>query len=101
MRLTENEVNIIRNEIRKRVGDCRIYIFGSRVDDNVKGGDVDIYIDKNFDLKTELSIRRELKIILEEKLFLPVDIVFKRGNRLIEKEAKKGVLIEGQNLRNY
>ena len=64
------------------------------MDDEIKS-----FIDKNFDLKTELSIRRDLKIILEEKLFLPVDIVFKRGNRLIEKEAKKGVLIEGQNLR--
>jgi len=95
MRLTENEINIIKNEIKRKVGDCSIYIFGSRVDDNVKGGDVDIYIDKNFDLKTELRVRKELKIILEEKLFLPIDIVFKRGNRLIEKEAKKGVLIEG------
>jgi len=95
MRLTENEINIIKNEIKRKVGNCNIYIFGSRVDDNARGGDVDIYIDKNFDLKTELRVRKELKIILEEKLFLPVDIVFKRGNRLIEKEAKKGVLIEG------
>jgi predicted nucleotidyltransferase len=69
MRLTENEINIIRNEIKRKVGDCKIYIFGSRVDDNVKGGDVDIYIDKNFDLKTELKFKKELKIILEEKLF--------------------------------
>ena len=83
----------LKNEIKKKVGDCKIYIFGSRVDDDIKGGDVDIYIDKNFDLKTELRVRKELKIILEEKLFLPIDIVFKRGNRLIEKEAIMGVMI--------
>jgi hypothetical protein len=44
--------------------------------------------------KLNLNDKIDLKIELEEKLFLPVDIVDMRDeSRLIEREAKKGVKI--------
>jgi predicted nucleotidyltransferase len=90
MRLNKNQIEIIKDTVKNKIGECDIYIFGSRLKDNLKGGDVDIFIDKKLNLKE----KTELKIILEEKLFLPVDIIsFKDSNRLIEKEAKKGIKI--------
>ena len=44
MRLTSKEIKIIKNKSLEIFGECEIYIFGSRIDDNKKGGDIDIYI---------------------------------------------------------
>jgi len=94
MRLTQNEIEIIKNEINKFIK-ADVYIFGSRLNDNLKGGDVDIFISpkEKISVKKEIKLKLLIKETLEEKLFLPVDIVFDKKNRLIDKEAKKGVLI--------
>ena len=71
----------------------KIYLFGSRIDDSKKGGDIDLYIelyDKNnkyYDKKSELVLELQ-KIIGEQKIDL---IISKDKDRLIEIEAKKGV----------
>jgi len=44
VRLTSKEIKIIKNKSLEIFGECEIYIFGSRIDDNKKGGDIDIYI---------------------------------------------------------
>lgn len=70
--------------------DGEIYLFGSRVDDTKKGGDIDLYlVVKNHDnlfqrkIKFLSRIKRELG---EQK----IDVVFNTDpDRLIEKEAKK------------
>jgi|GEM_PF-1709277 len=46
MRLTPAQINIIRNATRQNFGqDALIWLFGSRVDDSKRGGDVDLYIE--------------------------------------------------------
>jgi len=95
MRLKKDEIELIKRVIKSMVKG-EIYVFGSRIDDNKKGGDVDIYIipDKNLSAKERLEILTEIKIKLEDKLFLPVDIVISKDkNRPIEKEAQKGIKI--------
>ncbi|NPA11174.1 MAG: nucleotidyltransferase domain-containing protein [Epsilonproteobacteria bacterium] len=90
MRLSKQELEIIKTTVNEEVGECDIYIFGSRLDDNKRGGDVDIYVDK----KLTYTQKLDLIIKLKDRLFLPVDIVYKsNAERLIEKEAKKGVKI--------
>ena len=42
MRLTQKEIEIIKNTINRYIKDSKIYLFGSRLDDNKKGGDIDI-----------------------------------------------------------
>lgn len=44
MRLTEYEVNAIKDTIYILDSNANIYLFGSRVDDNKKGGDIDLLI---------------------------------------------------------
>jgi predicted nucleotidyltransferase len=45
MRLTNQEIKSIKESFHQ-VFDCgKIYLFGSRVDDSLKGGDIDLFID--------------------------------------------------------
>ena len=93
MRLSTNEINLNKNKVNIIFGETIIYLFGSRIDDDKKGGDIDLYIisEVNEDL---FKKKIKLKTILEDLLFKPVDIVIaKDENRLIEKEAMKGIRI--------
>jgi len=46
MRLNEHQVRVIVNAVLSRFNrDARIYLFGSRVDDMAKGGDIDLLVD--------------------------------------------------------
>ena len=45
MRLSKRVINILQNNITKSFGNVDIYLFGSRTDDNKRGGDIDLAID--------------------------------------------------------
>ncbi len=46
MRLTASQIEMIRNTVQLVFGDIvRVTLFGSRVDDQAKGGDVDLMIE--------------------------------------------------------
>jgi len=95
MRLKKDEIDLIKKEIKKLI-DGDIYIFGSRIDDNQKGGDVDIYIipKQKFSTKERFEISNKIKIMLEYELLMPVDVVISKDKtREIEKEAIKGIKI--------
>jgi len=93
VRLTSKEIEIIKNKSLEIFGECEVYIFGSRIDDNKKGGDIDIYIIPE-NKENLFSKKAKLKFVLEELLYKPIDIVvLKDKNRLIEKEALKGIKI--------
>ena len=70
--------------------DGEIYLFGSRVDDNKKGGDIDLYLVVE---NTENLFERKIKFLSRVKRELgeqKIDVVFNKDpNRLIEQEAKK------------
>ena len=91
MRLSSKEIKIIKENTQKIFGKSKIILFGSRIDDEKVGGDIDLYIIP--ENKEDLFVKKlRLKAILEDLLFKPVDIIIARDeNRLIEKEARKGV----------
>lgn len=46
MRLTTEQADIIRQTARRRFGgDVRVWLFGSRVDDSARGGDIDLLVE--------------------------------------------------------
>ena len=96
MRLSDKERAIIKKSIDTVIGDATVYLFGSRVDDTKKGGDIDLYIIPK--IQHDLFRKKlKLKTFLEDKLYKPVDIVIsKNRQRPIEQEAlKKGIKIQG------
>lgn len=93
MRLSTKEIKFIKDKVQIIFGEATVYLFGSRLDDTKKGGDIDLYIipkvnDNLFKKKIKI------KATLEELLYKPIDIVIaKDENRLIEKEAMNGIII--------
>jgi len=91
MRLTPYEIESIKKAFKETFEDGKIYLFGSRVDDTKRGGDIDLYLvpTKRFDDERKRKIKFLIKLdeyIGEQKL----DVVLaKDKNRLIEQEALK------------
>ena len=99
MRLTETQKNIITAEMRRVFGpNAQIWLFGSRVDDNIKGGDIDLYIETEGTaaecLEREMKFYASLQRLLGEQR---IDIVVHRHGapmRAIDQEARRtGVLL--------
>ena len=85
MRLSQDTIKTINTLAQKHFGnDCEVYIFGSRVDDAKRGGDIDIYIETSlieniFDAKLEFLTALH-KAIGEQKIDL---VVKKRESKQI------------------
>ena len=89
MRLKDKEIELIKKVIVSIFKDAEVYIFGSRIDENKRRGDIDLYIiPKNQEELFLKKIKTQAK--LEELLHKPIDIkVAKYKSRAIEKEALK------------
>ncbi len=88
MRLTDYEIESIKKVFEESFGNGKIYLFGSRVDDTQKGGDIDLYIqtrDRNDIMIKKIQFLAKLKEkIGDQKIDV---IVSKDRTRVIEKEA--------------
>ena len=101
MRLTEFEIKSIIESFWKYFKTGDIYLFGSRVDDTQKGGDIDLYIDTqdSDDLfEKKLQMIRDIKSKIGEQ---KIDVVISSDKeRAIEEEAlKKGVKLDMKKLK--
>ena len=96
MRLTTHEVISIKESFHQVFGDGQIYLFGSRVDDKLKGGDIDLFIQLDTILSTKELLKKKsiLKIKLYDKIGeQQIDIIVSKDKtRLIKQEAlNKGI----------
>lgn len=73
MRLSPEHIQTIQATVHDVLGsDARVWLFGSRLDDSRKGGDVDLLIQAQ--PEPGLLQRASIKNQLEDRLQLPVDI---------------------------
>ena len=77
MRLTDFEKNTIIELAKKYFGNnTRVYLFGSRVYDNEKGGDIDLFLetDKERDRAAEMEFLTKYHRLVNER---KVDLIVK------------------------
>jgi predicted nucleotidyltransferase len=95
VRLTSLEVNAIKQSAREVFGPlAEVYLFGSRVDDTKKGGDIDLYIKSP--AGCDLAHKVRFLISVEEKIGeQKIDVIFALDKtRPIEQQAVlNGVLL--------
>ncbi|WP_457563846.1 nucleotidyltransferase domain-containing protein [Caminibacter pacificus] len=88
MRLNQKYLQTIKQAFKETFKKGEVYLFGSRVDKEKKGGDIDLYL-----IVDEPTLKNKLKFLAKIKKILgdqKIDVVFQKDkNRLIEKEALK------------
>ncbi len=95
MRLSNFQTTAIKESASTIFGkNTKVMLFGSRVDDTKKGGDIDLLIDsENKDIN--LSLKFDFLALLYESIGeQKIDVVIKQenDNRLVVREAlKKGI----------
>ena len=96
MRIDENEIKIIKSTILNYIDDAKIMLFGSRVDDSKKGGDIDIFVQTNHkvSLSDEIKILSDLEINgIERKVDLVIQTPYKKSKSIFETALKEGVIL--------
>ena len=77
VRLKSFEINVIKQVIHDLDSEAKIYLFGSRVDMNQKGGDIDLLIfSQSLDYEDKLRIKMKLFEQIEEQ---KIDIVMAKN----------------------
>ncbi len=76
MRLSDQQCSIIRTAVTENFGlDANVWLFGSRVDDSKRGGDIDLYIEPATD---------DVDAIVEAKLNFLVALYKQLGEQKID-----------------
>jgi predicted nucleotidyltransferase len=75
MRLTRNEVNLLKEKLSSLSEEAKLYLFGSRVDDSKRGGDIDLLVVSKTLKKKDLRHLRLafFKVFGEQKLDILLD----------------------------
>ncbi len=79
MRLTTEQARLICQTVHQHIGGkSRTWLFGSRTDDQRRGGDIDLLIES--DIALPILQQARIKIALEQSLSIPIDLVcLRRG----------------------
>jgi len=75
MRLTPAQIDTIKTTATAVLGEgVQVTLFGSRVHDTQKGGDVDLYVETT---QPDLMKKIRCKVSLQDQLDMPVDLIVK------------------------
>jgi predicted nucleotidyltransferase len=80
MRLTESEIAAIREEVERLDPKAGVYLYGSRVDDTARGGDVDLLV-----VSETLAFRDMLRLrarILDRIGWQQLDLLVRRPDQV-------------------
>ena len=101
MRLTSKEVEAINDTFKEVFATGQIFLFGSRVDDTKRGGDIDLYIVTQV-IKDLSQKKIDFLVKLKDKIGnQKIDIIISKDkNRPIEQQAlKEGVILDNKTLK--
>jgi uncharacterized protein len=99
MRLTTAQIEVIRETTRQVLGDgARVILFGSRVKDNLKGGDVDLMVETSENVSEPAVLSARLASRVSRAMDgRKVDVVIKAPNLMIQPihkiAAESGVVL--------
>ena len=82
MRLSQDELNAIREKIQRLDAQAEAYLYGSRTDDDARGGDIDLLV-----VSEKLGFRDVVRLrtrILDRIGWQQSDLVVKRREQLSE-----------------
>jgi predicted nucleotidyltransferase len=91
MRLSSRVISILRSSIKHSFGDVDLYLFGSRVDDTKRGGDIDLAVDtyisrEDFRKKKSIFLATLMRLDFDYK----IDVVnFNTNDELLHKEIER------------
>ena len=93
MRLTQEEITAIKKTFHKIFQKGEIFLFGSRVDDNARGGDIDLFIKG---CEKEKIKEKKIKFLVELKKRIgdqKIDVVIAKddGNPIEQEALQKGI----------
>ena len=91
----------IKNKIIKYANqyfgtDIKLYLFGSRVDDTKKGGDIDLYLEssKEVDINQQIKFLNDMyKNVTERKIDLIINTPSKKDKPIFHTAKQEGILL--------
>jgi predicted nucleotidyltransferase len=94
MRLCKEQIEVLKNKLQTLSSSAKLYLFGSRIDDTARGGDIDLLVVSDELTQKDLRLLRVdfFKHFGEQKL----DIVLDNGefkNPFVKHIFQKAVLL--------
>ena len=91
----------IKNKIIKYANqyfgtEIKLYLFGSRVDDTKKGGDIDLYLEssKEVDINQQIKFLNDMyKNVTERKIDLIINTPSKKDKPIFHTAKQEGILL--------
>ncbi|MDN5869902.1 MAG: nucleotidyltransferase domain-containing protein [Nitrococcus sp.] len=82
MRLSEEQIAAIRDVVRQEVGlEARVRVFGSRLDDARRGGDLDLFVEVNRPVENPAWLSARISARLTRRMHgRDVDVVLSAPN---------------------
>ncbi len=95
MRLSEFQLESIRNSVNNNISNYELRLFGSRVDDNKKGGDIDLLLLTKEKIESERKRRilREIKNLIGEQKIDLVNFTFDEESNFKEIAMEESIIL--------
>ncbi len=77
MRLKESEISAIKNSVAEQLPGAEVFLFGSRANDNERGGDIDLIVYTPNFAKVEFEIQTKILWAIYDKIGeQKIDIIY-------------------------
>jgi len=93
MRIDNYNINTIKQVVREFDQNAKVYLYGSRVNDNAKGGDIDLLVISDLiDFTDKIYLRLKLKDRIGDQ---KIDLLVKKNidTAFSRKAVKEGILL--------